>query len=76
MAARITYVGHATVLIELDGVRLLTDPVLRERFFLLSRASAPPAAGTADEIDAALISHMHADHLDCRRSASSAARPA
>ena len=63
-ARAITYVGHATVLIELDGVRLLTDPVLRERFLLLSRASAPPAAGTADEIDAALISHMHADHLD------------
>ena len=28
---RITYVGHATVLIELGGVRLLTDPVLRPR---------------------------------------------
>lgn len=64
MPARITYVGHATVLIELDGVRLLTDPVLRERFLLVSRASAPPAPGTAEEIDAALISHMHADHLD------------
>ena len=30
-AARLTYVGHATVLIDMDGVRLLTDPVLRRR---------------------------------------------
>jgi len=27
----ITWVGHATVLLELEGVRLLTDPVLRDR---------------------------------------------
>ncbi|MBS1892213.1 MAG: MBL fold metallo-hydrolase, partial [Actinobacteria bacterium] len=30
MTAEIVYVGHATVLIEMDGVRLLTDPVLGE----------------------------------------------
>ena len=29
--ARIVYVGHATVLVEMDGVRLVTDPVLRPR---------------------------------------------
>ena len=46
-AARVTYVGHATVLVELDGVRLLTDPVLRRRVGPLRRhgAASRPAAG-------------------------------
>jgi L-ascorbate metabolism protein UlaG (beta-lactamase superfamily) len=62
---RITYVGHATVLVELDGVRLLTDPVLRRRVLHLRRRT--PAAGSAlRELDAALISHAHWDHLDPR----------
>ena len=45
-AARVTYVGHATVLVEIDGVRLLTDPVLRRRVGPLRRhgAAARPAA--------------------------------
>jgi L-ascorbate metabolism protein UlaG (beta-lactamase superfamily) len=34
---RVTYVGHATVLVELDGVRLITDPVLRARVGPLHR---------------------------------------
>src|SRR3954451_6481524 len=63
---RITWVGHATVLIEMDGVRLLTDPVLRPRLAHLRRHGAPPAAGVAQDIDAVLLSHVHADHLDVR----------
>jgi L-ascorbate metabolism protein UlaG (beta-lactamase superfamily) len=63
--ARISYVGHATVLIELDGVRLLTDPVLRRRVFHLRRHGvASPEASRA--VDAVLISHAHWDHLDPR----------
>ena len=38
---RIVFLGHATVLIELDGVRLLTDPLLRGRVAHLRR-QAPP----------------------------------
>ena len=41
---RIVYVGHATVLIELDGVRLLTDPVLGGWVGPLRRQGPPPAA--------------------------------
>ncbi|HTT96214.1 MAG TPA: MBL fold metallo-hydrolase [Solirubrobacterales bacterium] len=64
--ARIVYVGHATVLIELDGVRLLTDPVLGSWLGPLRRhGAAPPAAVTAG-LDAVLISHLHRDHLDRR----------
>jgi L-ascorbate metabolism protein UlaG (beta-lactamase superfamily) len=63
-APRVTYVGHATVLLELDGVRLLTDPILRSRVGLLRRRGAPPAPGLADGLDALLISHLHHDHAD------------
>ncbi len=61
---RIVFVGHATVLVELDGVRLLTDPVLGGRVGPLRRHSAPPARGLADDVDAILISHLHRDHAD------------
>lgn len=62
-ADRLTYVGHATVLVELDGTRLLTDPVLRRRVGPLVRRGASPAAATAGA-DAVLISHLHHDHAD------------
>ena len=64
-ADRIVFLGHATLLLELDGVRLLTDPLLRGRV----AAPAPPrlrwshASVTAGP-DAVLISHLHHDHLD------------
>lgn len=60
----LTYVGHATVLIELDGVRVLTDPVLRRRVGPLVRHGPAPPPGTSQNIDAVLISHMHRDHAD------------
>jgi L-ascorbate metabolism protein UlaG (beta-lactamase superfamily) len=64
---RIAFLGHATVLIELDGVRLLTDPLLRGRVAYLRRQapSVDPGvfAGRARP-DAVLISHLHHDHLD------------
>lgn len=63
VANRLLYVGHATVLIELDGVRLLTDPVLRERVWHLRRR-VPLDVGALGRIDAALVSHAHFDHLD------------
>ena len=63
-AARVTYVGHATVLVEMDGVRLLTDPVLRQRIGPLRRHGAPPDPRLAEGVDAMLISHLHHDHAD------------
>ncbi|MET0304913.1 MAG: MBL fold metallo-hydrolase [Solirubrobacterales bacterium] len=64
MPGRVTYVGHATVLAELDGARLLTDPVLRARVGPLRRRGAPPAPEIAENLDAVLISHLHHDHAD------------
>lgn len=63
-ADRVTYVGHATVLAELDGARLLTDPVLRSRIGPLHRHGVAPAPGVASDLDAVLISHLHRDHAD------------
>jgi L-ascorbate metabolism protein UlaG (beta-lactamase superfamily) len=59
---RLTWLGHATVLLELSGARLLTDPVLRSRVAHLRRRAGEPADPGA--LDAVLISHAHRDHLD------------
>src|SRR5215212_9870846 len=61
---RITWLGHATALLELGGARLLTDPVLRDRVVHLRRHAASPPKGVADGIDAVLLSHLHLDHAD------------
>jgi L-ascorbate metabolism protein UlaG (beta-lactamase superfamily) len=61
---RLTYVGHATVLLEMDGVRLLTDPILRDRVGFLRRQSNGIDLGRFAQLDAVLLSHVHLDHLD------------
>ena len=60
----ITYIGHATTLIEMDGIRLLTDPILRDRVSLLKRRGPSVDPSLYQNIDAVLISHLHYDHLD------------
>jgi L-ascorbate metabolism protein UlaG (beta-lactamase superfamily) len=60
----VTYVGHATVLVELGGTRVLTDPVLRKRVGPLVRHGPPPAAAVTERLDAVLVSHLHHDHAD------------
>jgi L-ascorbate metabolism protein UlaG (beta-lactamase superfamily) len=60
---RIDYVGHSTVVVDLDGVRLLTDPLLRNRVAHLRRA-VPVDAKALRGVDAVLVSHGHYDHLD------------
>ncbi len=60
----LSYVGHATVLIELDGVRIITDPVLRSRIGPLRREALTPSGGSSDAPDLVLVSHLHRDHAD------------
>jgi L-ascorbate metabolism protein UlaG (beta-lactamase superfamily) len=60
---RLRYIGHATVELELDGVHLLTDPLLRNRVAHLRRA-APVDVKGLEQPDVVLISHAHHDHLD------------
>ena len=66
MESSISYLGHETLLIELDGVRLLTDPVLRWRVPLFTRHGPLPALGVTQNLDAVLISHLHLDHVNPR----------
>jgi L-ascorbate metabolism protein UlaG (beta-lactamase superfamily) len=61
---RVTYVGHATVLLELGGSRFLTDPVLRSRLVHLRRQVPAHDETSASDLDAILISHLHHDHVD------------
>jgi L-ascorbate metabolism protein UlaG (beta-lactamase superfamily) len=61
---RVTWLGHATALIELGGARLLTDPVLRRRLLHLKRVAPPVDPEHHSRLDAVLISHLHHDHLD------------
>src|SRR5512146_1693154 len=61
--ARIEYVGHSTTVVDLDGVRLLTDPLLRNRVAHLRR-TVPVDARALRGVDAVLVSHAHYDHLD------------
>ncbi len=63
-ADRIVFLGHATVLIELEGVRLLFDPLLRGRVLHLRRQVPPVDERVFAGPDAVLISHSHHDHLD------------
>jgi L-ascorbate metabolism protein UlaG (beta-lactamase superfamily) len=67
---RVTWLGHSTVLIEMDGIRILTDPVWGpraspSRLAGPKRFQPPPVALKAMPlIDVVIISHDHYDHLD------------
>jgi L-ascorbate metabolism protein UlaG (beta-lactamase superfamily) len=69
-AATVTWVGHATLLVQLDGVNLLTDPQWSERAspvgFAGPRRVTPPGLRLEDlpPVHLVLISHDHYDHLD------------
>lgn len=66
----VTWIGHATVLVQMDAVTFLTDPiwspVASPLSFVGPRRFAPPALALADlpPLDFVLISHNHYDHLD------------
>ena len=67
---RATWLGHSTVLVEIDGFRVLTDPVWGERVSPVSFAGpkrfhrAPVTIDALPKLDAIVISHDHYDHLD------------
>jgi L-ascorbate metabolism protein UlaG (beta-lactamase superfamily) len=63
-AVSLRFLGHATVLIEVDGIRVLTDPFLRPRLGPLERHGALPDPAWYSGIDVVLISHGHRDHFD------------
>ena len=64
MTIRLTYVGHATVLIDVAGTGILTDPVIRPLVFGVIRRAVDPPPPIDPPPDAILISHQHPDHMD------------
>jgi len=60
----LTFVGHATLIIEMSGVRVMTDPLLRRYLGPLVRHGPPIADEWLKPVDAMLLSHVHHDHLD------------
>ncbi|WP_424295502.1 MBL fold metallo-hydrolase [Gordonia sp. (in: high G+C Gram-positive bacteria)] len=66
----VTWLGHASAVVDLDGVRMVTDPVLSQRcspsqFIGPKRLHrAPLTAAELPHLDVVLISHDHYDHLD------------
>src|SRR5689334_8467119 len=67
---RLTWLGHSTVLIEIDGVRVLQDPVWGQRaspMKLVGPKRFQPVPVSIEELpplDAVIVSHDHYDHLD------------
>jgi L-ascorbate metabolism protein UlaG (beta-lactamase superfamily) len=67
---RVTWLGHSTTLIEIDGARVLTDPVWGSRASPLSLAGpkrfqpVPVALREMPPVDLVIVSHDHYDHLD------------
>ncbi len=67
---RATWLGHSTVLLEIDGVRILTDPVWGERASPFRHLGpkrfqpVPVEVSQLPPLDAVIVSHDHYDHLD------------
>jgi L-ascorbate metabolism protein UlaG (beta-lactamase superfamily) len=61
---RLTFLGHSTVLIEVDNLRILTDPVLRDGLGPVRRQVRAVLPELFADLDAIFISHGHHDHLD------------
>ncbi|RKH94401.1 MBL fold metallo-hydrolase [Corallococcus sp. AB038B] len=67
---RVTFINHATVLLQADGVNVLTDPIYSERASPVSFAGPkrvrPPGIRFEDlpPIDVVVVSHNHYDHMD------------
>ena len=70
----VTFLGHATTLIEIGGLRVLTDPFLRPGLGPLQRHGPLPDPASLD-VDVVLISHGHPDHFDRRSIAALPGRP-
>ncbi len=61
----LTFIGHATYLIQLGGLSMLVDPIYAERLAIVKRFAPPGLAMSAlPKIDVVLVTHNHRDHMD------------
>jgi L-ascorbate metabolism protein UlaG (beta-lactamase superfamily) len=61
----VTFIGHSSFLLQIDGKNVLVDPVLSKRLIVLRRLRRPGiAADQMPPIDVVLLTHAHMDHLD------------
>ncbi len=60
----VTWLGHASVVLELGGAIVVTDPLLRRRLGPLTRRYDLPHHGHVEDVDVVLLSHLHHDHAD------------
>jgi len=68
-STKVTYLGHASLLVESGGETIVTDPVFSDRvgrFFTKRTATSEFRAEEIEGIAGVLISHAHHDHLDYR----------
>src|SRR4051794_4742194 len=66
---RLTWIGHSTVLLDVGGLRVIADPLLRRRTGLLRRVAPLPDVAHGlrrgeSRVDAVVLSHLHHDHCD------------
>jgi L-ascorbate metabolism protein UlaG (beta-lactamase superfamily) len=66
MAIGVTWLGHSTVVLDLDGVRLVADPLLQRHAGVLRRRGGRPHRQAWAGSDAVLLSHLHHDHAEVR----------
>ena len=64
MAIDVTWLGHSTVVLDLDGVRIVADPLLRRNNGILRRRGGRPSRPAWAGADAVLLSHLHHDHAE------------
>lgn len=64
MGISLTWLGHSTVVLDMDGVRLVTDPLLRRHNGVLRRRGPRPDPGSWAGAHAVLLSHLHHDHAE------------
>ena len=64
MTITVTWLGHATVVVDMDGVRIVSDPLLRRHNGILRRRGATPEGEAWSGADAVLLSHLHHDHAE------------
>jgi L-ascorbate metabolism protein UlaG (beta-lactamase superfamily) len=61
---RVAWLGHATAVIDLDGTRVMTDPLLQKNAGPLRRCTPPPEPAQWEDVDAVFLSHLHVDHAE------------